>query len=175
MAWNIADPVLIAQGLGAFGFVLIFLSPFVRRRRVFLLMDISGLAPVALHYALLGAPVGAALSLLYIAMDVVSGLRVRYAVARYAYWLFYPAGIVITYLTFSSLYGLAALAGTLFAIRSRQHPSFATLKILIFLSAVGWGVYGFYAQSWSQMIFSVAYAGSSLFGATRELRRPTHG
>jgi len=171
-----ASTHLIAQFVGGFGFVLIFTSPLLRRRRSFLAFDIAGLVQVVIHYVLLGAPVGAALSALYIAMDLVSDLRLRHPAARRGYWLFYPMAAAATILGYRGLSDLSALAGAVLAVASRQQANFAALKFLVFCSAIGWGVYGYYAQSWSQVVFSTAYAGSALFGAAQEYRRlQTHG
>lgn len=162
---------LIAQFLGGAGFLLILIAPLVAQRNRFIALDVAGLVPVCIHYVQLGAPVGALLCALYIVMDVVSSQLASRPLARQAYWGFYPAAVLITFIFYGDARDLAALAGTLFAVASRQQSDFAWLKFLIFLSAFGWGLYGILVGSYSQVIFSTIYAVTSLFGTAQELRR----
>ena len=159
--------VLWAQIVGGAGFLVLVVAPLTRTRRRFLLLDILGMVPVGIHYLMLKATGGAALCAIYILMDLVA-FRLHSSVAmRRIYYGFYPVAAMFTAAAWTGPADLFALAGTLFAVASRQQPGLKLLKFLVFLSAVGWGIYGVLAGSVSQTLFSVFYGSAALFAVLR--------
>lgn len=53
------------------------------------------------------------------------------------------------------------------AVASRRQSAMRPLLGLVVVSAVGWGVYGAFVGSYSQVVFSVAYAAFGLVGIRR--------
>lgn len=156
-----------AQLVGGAGFAVLIAAPLTRTRRHFLLFDILGMVPVGAHYIMLGAPSGAALCATYILMDIVAARLHSSTLVRRAYFAFYPLAAGLTAVTWSGSDDLAALAGTLFAVASRQQLALRPLKLLVFLSAVGWGLYGVLTGSFSQALFSLFYGGAALYAVFR--------
>lgn len=152
---------------------MLVLATQARSRRSFLVADFLGLAPVAAHYVLLSAPAGAAMSALYMVVDIAAAFQDRYRWLRRGYLLLYPAAVVLVALTFDAAFDLLALGGTLAAIAARRRSSMRSLLALIVVSCLGWGLYGVFAQSVSQVVFSGAYAILGLLGITR-IRYLTH-
>lgn len=162
---------LWAQVIGAIGFTLLIIAPLTHSRRSFLILDIIGIVPVGVHYLMLDAPLGAALCATYVAMDIVATSLHRSQNARAAYYLFYPAALALSYWTYQTAIDLTALAGTLLAVASRQQLNLVALKMLVFLSAFGWGAYGLLTGSMAQLVFSSLYGGAALIATIRHRRR----
>jgi hypothetical protein len=101
-------------------------------------------------------------------MDLVASRFHSSVTMRRAYFAFYPLAAVLTAVTWGSPDDLAALAGTLFAVASRQQTLLRPLKFLVFLSAVGWGIYGMLSGSISQTIFSIFYGAASFYAFVRK-------
>ncbi len=161
---------LWAQIIGAIGFALLIIAPLTHSRRSFLALDIIGIVPVGIHYLMLDAPIGAALCATYVVMDIVAAGIHRSQNVRAAYFLFYPAALALSYWTYQTVADLTALAGTLLAVASRQQLNLVALKMLVFLSAFGWGAYGWLTGSVAQLVFSSLYGGAALFATIRHRR-----
>jgi len=158
---------LWAQILGGAGFLVLVVAPLTRTRHRFLLLDILGMVPVGVHYVMLKATGGAALCAIYILMDLIAFHLHSSVAMRRIYYGFYPVAAIFTAVAWTGPADLLALAGTLFAVASRQQPGLTLLKFLVFLSAVGWGAYGILAGSVSQTLFSLFYGGAALFAVFR--------
>jgi len=128
---------------------------------------------VVAHYLILDAPAGAAMSALYMVIDVTAAFSERFRLARRAFFVHYALAALLLGVTYRAATDLLALFGTVAAIASRQQPQMRGLLALIVVSSLGWGLYGFFAGSISQVVFSVAYALFSLLGIWR-LDRRTH-
>lgn len=162
-----------AQLLGGAGYLVLILSTQLGSRRNFLIADICGLIPVILHYLLLGAPAGAALSALYVAIDVTAALLRRSRWARGLFPGFYLLAVAATAAVYAAPRDLLALSGTLAAVLSRRQAEMHRLLGLVLASCVGWGLYGFLAGSIGQAVFSSVYGLFSLVGILR-IRHQTH-
>lgn len=163
----------LAHLLGGTGFLVLLAATQVESRLRFLVVDFCGLGAVGVHYALLDATTGAALSALYMAIDVTAVLADRYDVVRRGFYVHYALAVVLVGATYRSPVDLAALFGTLTAVASRRQSAMRPLLGLLVVSAVGWGVYGAFVGSYSQVVFSVAYACFGLLGI-RRIGRSTH-
>ncbi len=161
---------ILAQWVGGVGFGLLVFSTFARTRLRFLLTDITGLVPVIVHYVMLAAPVGAALSAFYMLSDVAAAFSERRA-ARLAYWLFYPLAVVIGWLFWAGPADLLAIVGTVLAVAARHQRSVWRIQALIMVSTVGWGTYGLLVGSLVQVVFSTVYGVAALANAARFFRR----
>ncbi|MFW6192867.1 MAG: YgjV family protein [Gemmatimonadota bacterium] len=162
-----------AHLIGGAGFVVLLVATQVGSRARFLAVDFCGLGAVVAHYILLDAPTGAAMSALYMAIDVTSGLRDRSELARRGFVAHYGLAVLLVAFTYRGPADLAALFGTLAAVASRQRDEMRPLLLLLVVSSVGWGAYGALVGSVSQVSFSAAYATFSLLGVWR-LERQTH-
>lgn len=125
------------------------------------------------HYLILDAPTGAAMSALYMAIDVTAAFSERSRLARRAFFLHYVLAALLLGVTYRAATDLLALFGTVAAIASRQQPEMRHLLALIVVSSLGWGLYGVFAGSVSQVVFSAVYALFSLLGIWR-IERRTH-
>lgn len=162
---------LLAQGVGGLGFGLLVFSTFARSRLRFLVADITGLIPVVIHYVMLAAPAGAALSAFYMLSDVVAAFAARRP-ARLAYWLFYPLALVVGWVFWAGPTDLFAIVGTVLAIAARHQRQVWRIQALIVVSTAGWGTYGLLVGSLVQVAFSTAYGLAALVNAVRFFRQP---
>lgn len=160
--------MIYAQLLGGAGFLLLVLATQIGSRREFLIADFCGLVPVVAHYILLDARAGAAMSALYMVIDVTATIDDRPTLSRRIFLGHYGLAAVLVAVTWRGSADLFALFGTLAAILSRQQERMRPLLLLIVVSCVGWGLYGFLAGSVSQVAFSTVYAAFSLLGVRRE-------
>ncbi len=165
-----SETSILAQWVGGLGFGLLVFSTFARVRLRFLLTDITGLVPVVVHYVMLAAPMGAALSAFYMMSDVVAAFSERRA-ARIAYWLFYPLALVFGWLFWAGPADLLAIAGTVLAVAARHQRSVWRIQALILVSTIGWGTYGFLVGSVVQVAFSTVYGAAALANAVRFFRQ----
>jgi Bacterial inner membrane protein len=165
------DGVLLAQLVGTVGYGLLVLATFARTRTRFLVVDIAGLVPVVVHYAMLDAPAGAALSAFYMASDTVAALAAR-RLARLAFWLFYPLAGLIGWLFWTGPADLLAIGGTLLAITARHQRPLWRIQALIAASSIGWGLFGLMVGSAAQIGFSLVYGAAAAVNAVRFLRHP---
>lgn len=166
--------MILAQYIGGAGFLVLIAATQVRRRRLFLAVDFVGLAPVVAHYILLDAFAGAAMSALYMLIDLTVAYQHRSLAVRRAFWVYYlVAGFMIAF-TYQGPFDLLALAGTLAAVVARQQPTMRRLLVGIILSCVGWAAYGYFAGSFAQIAFSTTYALASAVGLLRLPDRQTH-
>ncbi|GEM_PF-3865005 len=152
---NGLPPELWANALGFVGYALFALSPLAGSRGRYLALHGIAMLPIAAHYVLLEAMAGALLSLVYLAADLVGSRSER---ARW--WLLALAGAALAILipVYESALDLLALAGTFIFLLSRATPDFAKSLIIAGISTIGWGVYGWLEGSYSQVLFSAAYA-----------------
>ncbi len=160
----------LAQLVGGVGFGLLVYSTFARTRLRFLLTDITGLVPVIVHYVMLAAPVGAALSAFYMLSDVAAAFSERRA-ARIVYWLFYPLAVIIGWFFWAGPADLLAIVGTVLAVAARHQRSVWRIQALIMVSTIGWGTYGLLVGSLVQLIFSTVYGAAALANAARFFRQ----
>jgi hypothetical protein len=165
--------MIFIQLLGGAGYIILLLATQISTRRGFLIADYCGLIPVATHYALLGAPVGAAMSILYMLIDMTAVFENRAKFIRHLYLVYYILAIILAGITFQQATDLFALFGTLAALISRQQSQMHHLLLMIVVSCVGWGLYGIFAGSVAQVVFSMVYALFSLLGIWRIVRQ-TH-
>lgn len=162
-----------AQLLGGAGFLLLLAATQAKTRGRFLVLDVCGLVPVTAHYLLLEAPAGAAMSALYLVIDVSAALEDPPGRARDRLLAQGALAALLIGLTWRTAADLAALAGTLAAVVSRQQAEMDRLLWLVVASTAGWGLYGVLAGSVAQVAFSAAYALAALLGIWR-IARPTH-
>ena len=166
--------MILIQIIGGVGFGVLILATQVRRRRTFLIADFAGLVPVVAHYVMMDAYAGAAMSGLYMLVDLCAVLIAdRPVLLRRAFWGFHGLAIALVAVTFAGWIDLLALFGTIAAVASRQQKYMRPLLGLIVVSCVGWGLYGLLVGSVAQVVFSVTYAAFSLLGIFRQ-QRPTH-
>jgi hypothetical protein len=161
---------ILAQFVGGVGFGLLVLSTFARTRLRFLLVDIAGLVPVIVHYVMLAAPVGAALSAFYMMSDVGAAFAEKRA-ARIIYWLFYPLAVAIGWFFWAGPADLLAIVGTVLAVAARHQRSVWRIQALIVVSTIGWGTYGLLVGSVVQVAFSTVYGTAALANAVRFFRQ----
>ena len=160
---------LAAQLIGAIGYGLLVLATFARTRFRFLLLDFLGLIPTAVHYVMLAAPAGAALTAFYMCADAVSALPAQ-SRKRLLYWAFYPLVVVLTWAFWTGPVDLLAGTGTALAIVARHQTLTWRIQALVCLSTIGWGTYGFMVESLAQVVFSIVYGTAALFNAFRFAR-----
>lgn len=129
--------------------------------------DFCGLVPVVAHYLLLDAPAGAAMSALYMVIDVTAAFEDRSRRIHRLFMLHYVLAAALVALTYQAPFDLLALFGTLSAIVSRQQKQMRHLLLLIAVSCIGWGLYGVFAGSIGQVVFSTIYALFSVLGIRR--------
>lgn len=163
------DIVLQAQIVGAVGFGLLVVATFAKTRTRFLLIDIAGLAPTAIHYVMLNAAAGAALTAFYMASDAVAALAGQRA-ARAVYWVFYPAAGLVGWIFWAGPSDLLAIGGTILAVAARHQRPVWRIQTLVVASTIGWGAYGFVSGSYVQVIFSSVYGAAALLNAIRFFR-----
>lgn len=163
------DTVVVVQIVGASGYGLLVLATFARSRARFLIVDFSGLVPVVVHYVLLSAFSGAALSAFYMAADAVGSLAAQQT-RRVLYWLFYPATAALGWIFWQGSQDLTAIVGTALAIAARHQSSVWRIQALVAASTIGWGLYGFLVGSVGQVVFSLIYGLAAAFNAVRFLR-----
>lgn len=132
--------------------------------------DLVGLAPVVVHYLMLDAPAGAALSALYMVIDITAVFDERSRHVRRLYPVHYVLAGLLAALTYGAPIDVLALLGTWAAIASRQQKGMRRLLALLVASTLGWGLYGLFAGSVGQVAFSAVYALAGSLG----LRRITH-
>lgn len=166
------DIVVQAHIIGAVGYGLLIVATFAKTRTRFLLIDIAGLTPTVVHYLMLNAAAGAALSAFYMISDAVAALASR-RVARAAYWLFYPAAGLIGWFFWSGPADLLAIGGTILAVAARHQRPVWRIQALVLASTIGWGAFGFAAGSYVQVVFSSIYGTAALLNAIRFFRAPT--
>jgi len=165
---------MFAQLLGGAGYLVLIYATQLRRRRVFLLVDFCGLAPVVAHYILLDAPAGAAMSGLYMLIDLTVAFQHRSLAIRRAFWLYYLVAAAMISFTYHGPADLLAVGGAVAAIIARQQPVMRRLLTWIIISCIGWAIYGYFAGSIAQIAFSTVYAIASGVGILRLDERQTH-
>lgn len=159
--------------VGGAGFAILLAATQARSRSGFLAVDLCGLVAVTAHYVLLGAPAGAAMSALYLAIDTAAVLEEWTGLSRRWYVALYALAAALLGLTYEAPADLAALFGTFAAVASRQQRDMCPLLLLLVVSSFGWGLYGWLVGSVSQVVFSAAYATFGLLGVWR-IGRQTH-
>lgn len=161
-----SDLPLLANLIGAVGFAGLLLATQMATKARFLAVDFAGVLLVAAHYALLDAPSGVVYSLIYAAADIAAAFDIGRAWRRRLFGGLYlvTAGLLV-YWSFETT-ALLSFAGTVMAIAARQQSRLWALNAFIFLSAFGWGSFGWMTGSYSQIAFSLAY---SLFSGYRAL------
>lgn len=155
------------------GFLVLLLATQIQSRRGFLIADLLGLGPVVAHYVLLDAVAGAAMSALYIAIDVTAAFDERWPLVKRLFPVHYLLAALVATLTFTGMPDLLVLLATWTAIASRQQRGMRRLLPLLVASSLGWGLYGVFVGSVGQMAFSTAYALAGSVGLWRIVRR-TH-
>jgi len=131
------DPVLATQAIGGVGFLLLIAATFARSRRGFFVVDLLGLAPVAIHYALLNAMAGLVFSAFYMGVDVVTWwLGERYR--RLTAWALYPLVLLLTWAFWEGPGDIVATAGTVLAIAARQQREVWRIQAIIAASTCCW-------------------------------------
>lgn len=163
---------MLEQWIGGAGYLVLILATQLRRRRLFLVIDFCGLTPVVLHYVLLDALAGAAMSALYMLVDLTVALARRPRTIRSAYGACYAVAGVTIFMAYEAPTDLLAAAGTIAAVVARQQPAMRRLLAWIVVSCVGWGLYGYFAGSLAQIAFSSVYAVASTLGIVRLDRQP---
>ncbi len=153
--------------LGFVGYTLFILAPLAKSRPVFLTMDAVGMVPIAIHYVLLGAPAGAALSLIYALADVAVPLARRPLHMRAAQAGLFLCAIAVTLFFWSGPRELLSLAGTALVILSRGTGNYRLLLIIVLISTIFWGSYGLLTGSYSQLVFSTLYVITCLWRLAR--------
>jgi hypothetical protein len=128
------------------------------------------MAPVALHYHLLGAPAGMLLSLFYLFADlsVPVARRIGRMVWLQAALALAAAGVVALF--WQGPADLLPLAGTLMVIGSRGMRRYLRLLALMLVSTLMWGGYGLLVSSYSQVGSSAIYAMTCAVGLVRRGR-----
>lgn len=158
------NTVLLANLLGAGGYLLFALSPLARNRIKYLVLHGLAMVPIAVHYIMLSAIPGAVLSVTYLGADLLG--------ARWpGKWWPLVALTLIALGAFAWSYekstDFLGLAGTLIFVISRAVTGHASTLAVAALSTVTWGAYGWVEGSLSQVGFSFAYAGFCLFSLAR--------
>lgn len=148
--------VAFANLLGGAGYVLFAFSPLAKTRLRYLLLHGVAMIPIAVHYVILDALPGAVLSLIYLVADVLGGW---FPGRRWPLAVLTVLAILAAGLTFTSVTDLLGLAGTLIFILSRAAKGHRTTLAIAGISTITWGAFGWVENSWSQVLFSFAYAG----------------
>ena len=148
---------IIIQALGFVGLGLILGSTFARTRVMLLAVDAAGSALMALHWSLLGAYAGGALSLVYATVDL-AGRNPYSTRGRLVIVLAVPVSIALVAILWTGPADLLAGIGVLLSIASRWSHGQIRLRVLSIASSIPWGIYGFIDHSAAQVTFSVIYS-----------------
>ena len=121
------------------------------------MVDLSGLFFVGFHFFLLGAPAGALLCGAYALKDILGLIGQK----QLRLYLGVIAGVIIAAMIWATETSWAtawfAVAGSLVALASRIASKLRNVLLLIAISTVFWGVYGYLVGSIGQTIFSIVY------------------
>lgn len=157
----------VANAIGFAGYALFAASPMAKSRTAYLVLHGIAMVPIAAHYVMLGAPAGAVLSLVYLGADIVGG---RWPGSLRALGVLVLAALAAFAPTYSGPADLLGLFGTLVFVASRAVSGHAATLAIAAVSTLTWGAYGWFEQSYSQVLFSALYVLSCLTGLVRIAR-----
>ena len=163
---------VLTAGLGVAGFGLILWATTAKVRRRLLITDMLGTLLVAVHYLLLGAGAGAALSMSYAAADAC-GLAQQPRVRQVGAGVAFGGAAVVTCVVELTAVGMVALVGSAIAIGARTFSHPAAMLLGMGLSTTLWGAYGVLSGSVPQVLFSAVYCALAVRGWWRLSRVPT--
>ena len=147
---------IIAQLVGVVGISLLLASTFMRRRALLLGLDAAGSLVMGIHWALLGATAGVAISVVVAAMDI-AGTDPRNPRGRAVVWASIPVTAILLVVLWSGPMDLLAGLGLLGIAMSRLSPGQIRLRALAIAASVPWIAYGIVLMSIPQVVFSAAY------------------
>ena len=149
--------MLIIQGIGAIGFIILALSYFKKEKKDILLIEIIAYFFFAIHYYLLNGITGAICNLIGLFALVVIYLFDKYKLHNtyLVSIIFVLLILIINIITFQNIYSIFPMIALTIVIISFLSSDENHIRIVGVISAICWLIYGIVYKSYISIIFEL--------------------